>query len=63
MHPALHRDIWIRNSRGQQFSNRPQNKNIPSCHITPALARCPAALNQEIFQLLEYSVLQYRIDD
>ena len=55
MHATLNRDVRIRNTRRQQFPNRPQKKHVPRGRFSPLL--------QHVSQLLEDGVLQYRIDD
>ena len=57
VHSALQRDVRIRHSRREQFAYRAKQKCIPGPH------RCPPPRFQEGFQLLEYGVLQDRVDD
>jgi len=53
MHPALHRNIRIRNPRRQQLAHRPQKEHIQRLHLPSFL--------EDILQLLEDRILQYRI--
>lgn len=53
MHPALHRNIRIRDPRRQQLPHRPQEEHIQRLHLPPSLQHIP--------QLLEDRILQYRV--
>lgn len=55
MHPALDRNIRVRNTRSKQLAQSPEQKDHERCNAS-------LLLNQ-IFELLEYGVLQNRVDD
>jgi hypothetical protein len=55
MHPTLHRNIRIRNTRREQLTQR--------THIKRILRRDPPLLLEKVLHLLEHGVLQDGVDD
>ena len=53
MHPALHRNIWVRDTSRQQLAKRSKKECVSWRNSSPLL--------KHIFQLFKYCVLQYRI--
>jgi hypothetical protein len=55
MHPALHSNVGVRDTRGQQLAQRTQVKGILWCNAPPLL--------QHLLQLLEDGILEDGVDD
>ena len=55
MHPAFYRDIRISDAGRQELSDRTEEEDVTRQDLPPLL--------EGIFQLLEYRILQYRINN